>query len=48
MLDCNCLKPIVQGEIAQQGVIAQHIYITFMKKKIQIFIFLRDSLVRFA
>lgn len=49
MLDCNCLKPIVQWVIAQQGVLAQHIYITFLKKNPQnTFIFLRDCVVRFA
>lgn len=47
--DYNCLKPIVQWVIAQQGVLAQHIYITlFQKKPKNTFIFLRDCLVRFA
>lgn len=48
VLDCNCLKPIVQWVIAQQGVLAQHIYITFLKKKPNTFIFLKDCPVRFA
>lgn len=33
VLDCNWLKPIVQWVIAQQGVLVQHICITFLKKK---------------